>query len=72
VHAQSRRAPRVQHGAPSALRAHAALAQAEGWEHRVLPVRRGSRRILKLAFTSTTLKLPAYEANLAREAYSAY
>eukprot|EP00882_Tetradesmus_deserticola_P029487 GHRQ01033032.1.p1 GENE.GHRQ01033032.1~~GHRQ01033032.1.p1 ORF type:complete len:185 (+),score=84.41 GHRQ01033032.1:53-607(+) len=45
--------------------------QAEGWEHRVLPVRTGSRSILKLAFTSSSIKLPAYSANLGREAYAA-
>jgi hypothetical protein len=45
--------------------------QAEGWEHRVLPVRKGSRTILKLAFTSSSIKLPAFDANLGREAYAA-
>jgi len=49
----------------------ACCVQAEGWEHRVLPVKRGSRLILKMAFTSTTIKLPAFETNLYREAYSA-
>jgi hypothetical protein len=46
--------------------------QAEGWEHRVTPVKRGSRLILKMAFTSTRIKLPAFDANLHREAYAAY
>ncbi|KAF6261555.1 hypothetical protein COO60DRAFT_1625308 [Scenedesmus sp. NREL 46B-D3] len=45
--------------------------QAEGWEHRVLPVRKGRRCILKLAFTSSSIKLPAFSANLGREAYAA-
>jgi hypothetical protein len=46
--------------------------QAEGWEHRVLPVKRGSRLILKMAFTSTNIKLQAFDTNLHREAYAAY
>jgi hypothetical protein len=46
--------------------------QAEGWEHSVTPVKRGSRLILKMAFTSTRIKLPAFDANLHREAYAAY
>ncbi|WIA22533.1 hypothetical protein OEZ86_009525 [Tetradesmus obliquus] len=45
--------------------------EAEGWEHRVLPVRKGVRTILKLAFTSSRSKLPAFDANLGREAYAA-
>eukprot|EP00878_Enallax_costatus_P035194 GHUV01039194.1.p2 GENE.GHUV01039194.1~~GHUV01039194.1.p2 ORF type:complete len:113 (+),score=8.78 GHUV01039194.1:854-1192(+) len=44
--------------------------EAEGWEHRVLPVKKGVRTILKMAFTTTNMKLPAFEANLSREAYS--
>jgi hypothetical protein len=43
---------------------------AEGWEHRVTPVRRGSRAIIKLIYTSSTTKLPAFHANLAREAFA--
>ncbi|KAF8063663.1 hypothetical protein HT031_003518 [Scenedesmus sp. PABB004] len=42
--------------------------EAEGWEHRVVPSTRGSRTILKLAYATTTAKLPAFDANLTREA----
>jgi hypothetical protein len=38
----------------------------------VLPVKSGSRMILKMAFTSTSVKLPAFDTNLHREAYAAY
>lgn len=44
--------------------------QAEGWEHRVTPVKRGGRLILKMAFTSTSIKLPAFDTNLEREAFT--
>jgi hypothetical protein len=43
---------------------------AEAWDHRVTPVRRGSRAIIKFAMTSTAATLPAFQANLEREAYA--
>ncbi|GBF92315.1 hypothetical protein Rsub_05517 [Raphidocelis subcapitata] len=42
---------------------------AEAWDHRVTPARRGSRAIIKLIYTSSGTKLPAFHANLSREAY---
>lgn len=44
-------------------------AQAEGWDHRVTPSRRGERLIIKLAYTSTLSKLPAFHENLDRPTY---
>eukprot|EP00775_Hariotina_reticulata_P008250 gene8250-8439_t len=43
--------------------------EAEGWDHQVLPVKRGLRTILKMAYTCTNAKLPAFAENLTREAY---
>jgi hypothetical protein len=43
---------------------------AEAWDHRVTPVRRGSRAIIKFAMTSSSVQLPAFRANLEREAYA--
>lgn len=43
---------------------------AEGWDHRVTPVKRGGRTIIKFAYTSCAARLPAFTANLEREAYA--
>jgi hypothetical protein len=43
--------------------------QAEGWLHRVTPVTKGSRTIIKLAYTTTHAKVPAFDANLSRVAF---
>lgn len=42
---------------------------AEGWEHQVTAVTKGSRSIIKLCYTCTNVKVAAYEANLTRVAY---
>jgi len=42
---------------------------AEGWEHRVTPVRRGERTILKFVLTTTDTKLTTFEDNLSRPNY---
>lgn len=42
----------------------------QAWDHRVTPVRRGSRNIIKFAYTSSHVRLPAFAANLEREAYA--
>jgi hypothetical protein len=44
---------------------------AEAWDHRVTPARRGSRAIIKFAMTTSSVQLPAFRANLEREAYAA-
>jgi len=44
--------------------------RAEGLEHRVTPSKRGERTIIKFAYTTTDLKLPAFDGNLAREAFA--
>jgi len=44
--------------------------RAEGWQHRVSPVRRGSRLIVKLAYSPRgAAKLPSFALNLGRAAY---
>lgn len=43
---------------------------AEAWDHRVTPVRRGGRAIIKFAMTSTSEQLPSFRANLERQAYA--
>lgn len=44
--------------------------RAEGWQHRVTPVRRGSRLIVKLAYAPEgAAKLPSFAQNLGRAAY---
>jgi len=43
---------------------------AEAWDHRVTPVRRGDRAIIKFAMTTSRVQLPAFKANLEREAYA--
>lgn len=44
--------------------------RAEGWQHRVTPVRRGSRLIVKLAYAPKgAAKLPSFAQNLGRAAY---
>ena len=43
---------------------------AEAWDHRVTPARTGSRSIIKFAYTSCAKRLPAFQANLEREAYA--
>ena len=42
------------------------IVKAEAVLHRVLPVKRGERSILKVVFTSTPERSPSYEVNLAR------
>lgn len=43
---------------------------AEAWDHRVTPVKRGTRCIVKFAMTTSRNQLPAFRANLDRQAYA--